>query len=106
MVAQQAAINTAQNFVKECRAIGLNFNKVLLFGSYAKGLAHESSDIDLLLISKEFTDDVFANLRQYAKVNIRFPQIETHPYSYKRYIEGDEFLQQVIKEGVEIKTDQ
>jgi predicted nucleotidyltransferase len=104
MVTQQAAISTAHEFVKECQAIGLTFNKVLLFGSYAKGSMHEGSDIDLLLISKKFTDDVFANLRQYANVNIRFPQVETHPYSYQQFMEGDEFLQQIIKEGVEIET--
>jgi predicted nucleotidyltransferase len=103
MVTQQAAISMAQDFVKECQAIGLNFKKVLLFGSYAKGTIHEGSDIDLLLVSDGFTDNVFDNLRQYAQVNIRFPQVETHPCSYRNFLEGDEFLQQLMKEAVEIE---
>ena len=88
---QQAAINTARVFVKECQAIGLTFNKVLLFGSHAKGLEHEGSDIDLLLISKKFTGDVFANLRQYAKANIRFPQVETHPMPLQVFFTCNDF---------------
>jgi uncharacterized protein len=103
MVTQQSAINTAHSFVQECKAIGLTFDKVLLFGSYAKGMAHEGSDIDLLLISKRFTNDIFDNLKKYSKVNIRYPMVETHPYSFKEFTEGDEFLHQIMEEGIEIK---
>lgn len=102
MVNQQTALNTAHAFVKECKEIGLTFEKVMLFGSYAKGIARADSDIDLLLISKNFSDDVFANLKQYSKVNIRYPLVETHPYSFQQFMEGDEFLAQITKEGIEI----
>jgi predicted nucleotidyltransferase len=103
MATKQTAINTARAFVKECKEIGITFEKVLLFGSYAKGTAREDSDIDLLLISKKFSDDVFANIKHYSKVNIRYPLVETHPYSYNRFVEGDEFLQQIAKEGINIE---
>jgi predicted nucleotidyltransferase len=103
MVTQQTAIETAHSFVRDCKAIGLTFDKVLLFGSYANGLPHEGSDIDLALISDRFTDDLFENLRQYAKINIRYPLIETHPFSFQQFAEGDEFLNQITKQGIEIK---
>lgn len=102
MVTQQTAINTIHAFVQDCKTIGLTFDKVMLFGSFARGAAHEDSDIDLLLVSKKFTDDVFANLKQYTKVNIRYPLIETHPYSYQQFIDGDEFIDHIAKEGIEI----
>jgi predicted nucleotidyltransferase len=102
MVTQQAAINTARAFVHDCKVIGLTFDKVLLFGSYARNTAHKASDIDLLLISKKFNEDIFANLKQYVKVNIRYPLIETHPYSFEKFKEGDEFLTQIVKDGIEI----
>jgi hypothetical protein len=66
-------------------------------------LPHEGSDIDLALISDRFTDDLFANLRQYAKINIRYPLIETHPFSFRQFAEGDEFLNHILKQGIEIK---
>ena len=102
MVTQQTAIKTARAFVQDCQAIGLVFDKVLLFGSAGQGITHESSDIDLLLVSKLFTDDIFVNLKHYSAVNIRYPLIETHPYSYKQFVMGDEFIAQVEKEGIEI----
>ena len=102
MVTQQEAIDIAHTFVQECKTIGVTFDKVMLFGSHARGTAHDGSDIDLLLISKNFTDDIFANLKQYTKVNIRYPLIETHPYSFQQFMEGDEFIEQIAKEGIEI----
>jgi predicted nucleotidyltransferase len=106
MVTQQIAVNTAHAFVQDCRAIGLTFDKVLLFGSTAQGSIHEGSDIDLLLISKKFTDDLFANLKQYSLINIRYPLIETHPYSYQQFAEGDDFIKHIEKEGIEIESSQ
>jgi len=103
MVTREIAINTAKSFVNDCKSNGLTFYKVLLFGSIAKNNAHEWSDIDLLLISDQFGDNVFENLKLYSKINIRYPIIETHPYSTKYFKEGDEFIAEVSKESIEIK---
>ena len=102
MVTQQAAIETAKAFVRDCAMAGLVFDKVLLFGSYAKGTAHEAYDIDLLLVSSLFNDDVFANLRLYSKININYPIIETHPLSLGRLLHADEFIKKISQEGIEI----
>ena len=102
MVTREAAIKTAQSFVHDCRLNGLSFYKVLLFGSYAKNNAHEWSDIDLLLVSDHFSDNVFDNLKLYSKINIKYPNIETHPYPTAYYQIGDDFLTEILKESVEI----
>ena len=103
MVTKETAINTVRLFVKECQLNGLRFYKVVLFGSAAKNQTHEWSDIDLLLISDQFGDNVFENLKLYSKVNIKYPIIETHPYPTNYYMEGDDFIHQISKEGIEIK---
>ena len=36
--------------------MGIHVTKIILFGSYAQGTAHEHSDIDLAVISKNFKD--------------------------------------------------
>ena len=102
MVTQQGAIETAKAFVQDCASAGLVFDKVLLFGSYANGTAHEGSDIDLLLVSSLFNDDILANLRQYSKINIKYPIIETHPLSPSGVLEADEFIRMISSEGIEI----
>jgi predicted nucleotidyltransferase len=102
MVTREIAINTAKSFVRDCKSNGLTFYKVFLFGSVAKGNMHEWSDIDLLLVSDQFNDNVFDNLKLYSKINIKYPIIETHPYPTNYYMDGDSFINEVIKESIEI----
>lgn len=102
MVTRDSAINTARLFINDCQSNGLTFHKVLLFGSAAKNMTHEWSDIDLLLISDQFSDNIFENLKLYSKINIKYPVIETHPYPTKYYYEGDDFIKAISKEGIEI----
>ena len=50
---------------------------------------HEWSDIDVMLVSEKFSDNVFENIRMYSKINIKYPDIETHPYSSDYFIESN-----------------
>ena len=102
MVTRETAIKTAELFINDCQSNGLIFHKVLLFGSAAKDLTHEWSDIDLLLISDQFSDNIFDNLKLYSKINIKYPIIETHPYPTKYYFEGDDFINEISKDSIEI----
>ena len=63
---------------------------------------HEWSDIDLLLISDQFSENIFDNLKLYSKINIKYPLIETHPYPTSYYINGDSFIEQITKESIEL----
>lgn len=102
MVTREVAINTAKSFIRDCKSNGLTFYKVFLFGSMAKGNMHEWSDIDLLLVSDQFNDNVFDNLKLYSKINIKYPIIETHPYPTDYFMDGDSFINEAIKESIEI----
>ncbi len=102
MVTRETAIETAKSFVNDYQLNGLTFHKVLLFGSAVKGLTHKWSDIDLLLISNQFGDNIFDNLKLYSKINIKYPIIETHPYPTKYYNDGDDFIKEISKESIEI----
>lgn len=104
MVTKETAIKTATSFIDDCFLSGLSFHKVLLFGSAAKNTTHEWSDIDLLLISDQFNENIFDNLKLYSRINIKYPLIETHPYPTKYYYNGDDFIDRIIKDGIEIKS--
>jgi predicted nucleotidyltransferase len=103
MVTREIAISTAKSFIQDCKSNGLEFQKVLIFGSVAKNEAHLWSDIDLLLVSDQFGDNVFDNLKLYSKVNIKYPNIETHPYPTYFYLEGDDFITEISKNSIEIE---
>lgn len=40
--------------LEEFKIKGLKLDKIVLFGSYAKGNHHRESDIDLLIVSRDF----------------------------------------------------
>jgi len=100
MVTREAAIKTARSFIDECIKNGLSFEKVLLFGSFAEDKVHEWSDIDLLMVSDQFTENIFNNLKLFSKINIKYPEIEVHPYSTKQFIEGNNFMNEIVKRSI------
>ena len=99
MAHKEFAIKTATYF-NECRSKGLSFYKILLFDSYANGEASEHSDIDLLLVSDQFTNKIFENLKWYSKINIKYSTIETHPYPTSEYLQGNDFIREIEKESI------
>lgn len=50
---QKALITILKNFIKEVRK-KIKVEQVILFGSRARGTAKKTSDIDLIIISKDF----------------------------------------------------
>lgn len=102
MAEREFAINTAKSFVKDCNEVGLFFDKVFLFGSYATGNANEWSDIDLMLVSKQFTQNTFDNLKLYLRINTKYPAVETHTYPTDYFLRGDAFIEDVLKKSLEI----
>lgn len=46
--------NLVKQYVKQLKKLHINPEKILLYGSYAKGKPCSHSDIDLLVISKDF----------------------------------------------------
>ena len=86
-----------------------NANKVILFGSYAYGKPHEYSDIDLLIIkeTKErpidrivYVKRLVRNLRE----GIPFSPIVMTPTELDNRLKiGDQFIEEIIEQGVEIR---
>ena len=50
-----------EKFKKELKRIGINPQRIILYGSYARGEQKEYSDIDVIVISDDFKD---LNLRE------------------------------------------
>lgn len=45
-----------QDFLEALKDLGITVDRVFLFGSYARGEANEDSDIDLILVSRDFSN--------------------------------------------------
>ncbi len=50
-----SALDSLNNFRLALESKGIRIHRLLLFGSHAQGKAHEGSDIDVLVISDDFS---------------------------------------------------
>src|SRR3990170_1433462 len=51
------AVKIIKKFVKALQAAGISVDRVILYGSYARGGARTDSDIDIAVVSKDFGKD-------------------------------------------------
>ena len=104
MLTRNAAIKTVKNYAKEIRQQGINLRKVILFGSFAKGTQHEWSDIDVALVADDFTGVGFLDTPRFSGIGIKKPYIRIEPKTYPTdyFQEGDPFIDEIKKTGIEI----
>jgi len=103
MVTREIAIKQATDFILDCIKSGIHIEKAVLFGSIAKEEQREYSDIDIALISSQFSKNFITNNKLTSKINIRFPLIEVHHFNSDYFKQGDPFISEIIATGVEIK---
>ena len=103
MVNREYAIKTVKAFIEACAQSNIVFNKVLIFGSVAAGTTHQNSDIDVALVSDQFTGYPFADWHLLSPINIRFPDIEPHPFSTQYFKTGDPLIEEIVKTGFEVR---
>jgi len=102
MLTREIAIKQATNFVLDCLDYGINIEKAILFGSVAKNEQRETSDIDIALISKEFTRNFIFNNRLTSQINMKYPLIEVHHFNTDYFKKGDPFINEITTTGFEI----
>lgn len=86
------------------RQIGREFGaeRVVLFGSYARGTVTEDSDVDLLIVCRFEGKSVDQSVRIRMKLRPQFPVdlLVRTPEKVRQRIEmGDDFLREILEEG-------
>ena len=79
-----------------------NIDRAYLYGSYAKGTSNKWSDIDVAIISTDFSDDLFEerlNLMQLAaSIDNR---IEPKPFKRELFNRNDPLVDEIQKNGIQ-----
>ena len=104
MFTQETLKKYISDYIKACNQLGVRFRKVILFGSYARNTAHQWSDVDLALVSDDFTGDKYQNKHKISNANIKFCDIEPHAYSTAYFEDSDPFIEVIKRTGIEIKV--
>lgn len=102
MVTQLAAINETKNFLTDLKNIGINLRKAYLFGSYVNQKQHEHSDIDVALVADEFVGVGHIDIKLFLKILRNYKLIHAITYSYLDFEEGNPFLEEIKKNGLEL----
>ena len=104
MVNQSTAVKIAHDYLKAVRASGVAVRRAYLFGSYALNRQHEWSDIDIALIADDFTGLAALDKDRFRILHIQpeFIAVETHTFPTRRWEEGDPFIKEIVKNGIEI----
>jgi predicted nucleotidyltransferase len=90
-------------FIKELEKDKLKISKVFLFGSYAKNQANEWSDIDLAIVSDDFTGDRMIDYDRFANAILTIDRsIEPIPYRTIDFSIDNPFVSEIIRTGVRI----
>ena len=99
------AVNIIHRYRNALEGLGVNVEKMILFGSYATGTYHEGSDIDLVVISKDFSGKGFWDrIHILAKaLRIVFEPIEATAMTPEEFESGDSMIALFAKEGEVIK---
>lgn len=96
-----------EEYKRALKTLGIESERIILYGSFAKGTQREDSDIDVLLISKDFEN---LNLRERLEVlgiaaaRIREP-IEARGYTPQEIEEAQEasLLREILEVGVSVE---
>ncbi len=72
-----------------------------LFGSYAKGIRHKWSDIDLAIVSPDFSGDSFEDSKMLFPFILEVNRaIEVHPFRPDDFSSANPFVKEILDTGV------
>lgn len=79
-------LEIAKRFIDCLQQQGISVEQAFLYGSYARGDAHDDSDIDIVVVSKDFSKNMFEDNLWLAKlrrsIDIRISARAYHPNDF------------------------
>jgi predicted nucleotidyltransferase len=88
-------------YVGELEKSQIYIIEAIIFGSYAKGIAKPESDIDIALISDNFTGDRFEDRRRIVPLRRKIDsRIEPMPFRPEDFNNGGSLAEEIKRTGV------
>ncbi len=104
-VVTDKAIEVVERFLKLIKSDNITIERIILFGSYAKGNAGEWSDMDIAIVSPDFSGMPFYDRKMLNSFILKIDsRIEVHPFRPEDFTEDDLFVREILKNGLELKV--
>lgn len=95
---------TLKKYAQSLKGAGFDVERLLVYGSFAKGAPQEHSDIDICVVSPEFGKDETSEMVRLNTLAHRIdPRIEVVPYNPQDLaVEEDPLAHEIRTHGLEI----
>ena len=97
------AIAIAKKYIAHLRENNITVDRAYLYGSYANGKPHKDSNIDIVVVSKQFRKSRFEESVKIAKlrreIDLRISPLAYHP---KDFIEDNIIPNEAMNHGIRI----
>jgi predicted nucleotidyltransferase len=96
-----------QSYIRNVQKNGIEIERAILYGSYARGNASEFSDIDFALISRNFTGNRFIDRQRIIPLRRQIDErLEPMPFLPEDFHEGNPLAADIMEHGIEIELDE
>ena len=93
-------IELVNKYIEVLQQNNIHILEAIIFGSHAKGLSREESDIDVALISESFTGDRFEDRRRIVPLRrLIDSRIEPIPFRPEDFDRGGNLVDEIKKTG-------
>jgi hypothetical protein len=98
------AINKAKALIELLKTNGINIYEAYVFGSAIKDISDEYSDIDIAIVSKDFSGMPYYDVKKVSKYRRAIDlRLEIHPFSLKDInVDPPLFFMNIKNKGVRI----
>jgi len=103
--AKREIIEIIRKYGERLKEQGINFQKIILFGSYAANAENRDSDIDIAVVSQDFGKDRFKERVMLTKIAYYVDvRIEPHPVNLKEFTRNSwqTIIHEIKSKGIEI----
>jgi predicted nucleotidyltransferase len=95
-------IKIARHFLDEIRKT-YKVELAFLYGSYAKGASNKWSDIDIAIVSQDFSDDLLKERLALTKLAIPIDdRIEPKPFTKQSFNPTDPLVYEITQNGIQL----
>jgi len=96
-------INKVQLFIRRLKEEGITIESAYLFGSHAVNRASRWSDIDVAVVSPDFSSDRFDARLRLMKLSTEIDtRIESVPYHVNDFQDTDPLVDEILTRGIKL----
>ena len=97
------ALNIVQKYAETLRN-SFDFQKIILFGSYAKGNPREDSDIDIAIVFSDYANRLDRQVELMKLTRLIDTRIEPHPFRENEFEISNPFVNEIMTYGTEVAS--